>query len=54
MFAFTDYKDEVVFMMQKLNHATRAYIWNADGLPGYLEWDQNKGQRMINILEHAE
>ena len=27
---------EVLSLMQELSHKTRAYIWNADGLPGFL------------------
>ena len=30
------YSCDVLPAMQRLSHRTRAYIWNADGLPGFL------------------
>ena len=34
--------------MQVLSHSSRAFIWNADGLRGFLSRD------IINMLKHAE
>ena len=46
---FMAYRHEVIPMMQTLCHATRAYITNADGLPGFVvEFD------IINCLQTAD
>ena len=29
---YLGYRSQIVSLMQKLSHGTRAYIWNADGL----------------------
>ena len=34
--SFFGYQEKVVNLFQKLSHSTRAYIWNAEGLPGFL------------------
>ena len=34
--SFVDYRFQVVPLMQNLSHGTRAYIVNADGLPGFV------------------
>ena len=34
--AFFGYCSDVLALMQELSHKTRAYIWNAQGLPGFL------------------
>ena len=34
--AFYGYSSDVVALLQELSHKTRAYIWNAQGLPGFL------------------
>ena len=36
---FVAYRHEVMPLMQTLSHSTRAYIINADGLPGFLVKD---------------
>ena len=36
MLGFIGYRDEVTPLMQTLSHATRAFIVNANGLPGFL------------------
>ena len=55
---FIGYRHDVMPMMQKLSHGTRAYICNAKGLPGFvdelhiveiLKLAEEKGQ-----LEHAK
>ena len=33
---FVDYRHQVIPLMQGLSHGTRAYIVNADGLPGFV------------------
>ena len=38
--AYMDFKDEVVLLMMRLNHKTRAYIYRAEGLSGFLISDQ--------------
>ena len=35
IFSFMDYKDRVCHLLQRLNHKTRAYIVNAEGLKGF-------------------
>ena len=34
--SFFGFHHEVIHMMQSTSHSTRAFIWNADGLPGFL------------------
>ena len=34
--SFIDYSHNVIPILQVLSHVARAYIWNADGLPGFL------------------
>ena len=34
--SFLGYRKEVMPILQKLSHSTRAYIVNSDGLPGFL------------------
>ena len=34
--SFVGYRDEVMPLMQTLSHATRAFIVNANGLPGFV------------------
>ena len=34
--SFFGYREEVVPLLQILAHGTRAYIWNSDGLEGFL------------------
>ena len=34
--AYYGYSFDVLALMQELSHKTRAYIWNAEGLPGFL------------------
>ena len=34
---FLDYKHKVTPLLQSLSHSTRAYIFNADGLQGFLK-----------------
>ena len=33
---FYGYRHEVMHLMQNLSHGTRAYIYNAEGLPGFV------------------
>ena len=33
---FLDYTNHVVPLLQIINHGTRAYIWNENGLPGFV------------------
>ena len=40
--SYVDYREEVVVILQNLNHKTRAYIINAAGLKGYLVWEPIK------------
>ena len=35
---FYGYRHEVMPLMQNLSHGTRAYICNAEGLPGFVIW----------------
>ena len=47
---YLGYRHEVLPIMQVLSHGTRAYIWNANGLPGFVTeldiidilWDSEK------------
>ena len=34
--SFLAHSEEILFLLQKLNHSTRAYIQNAKGLKGFL------------------
>ena len=36
MFSYVSYNYEVISLMQVISHSSRAYIWNADALQGYL------------------
>ena len=42
LLSFVDYREEVVVLLQIINHKTRAYIINAAGLKGYLIWEPIK------------
>ena len=33
---FIGYRKDILSLMQELNHGTRAYIWNEDGLKGFV------------------
>ena len=33
---FFGYSDEACYIMQSLSHSTRAYLWNENGLQGFL------------------
>ena len=33
---FVAHRNEVFYLTQRLSHGTRAYIYNANGLPGFL------------------
>ena len=34
---YIGYREQIVNFMQILSHATRAYIWNANGLQGFTD-----------------
>ena len=34
--SFFGFRHEVMLLMQTASHTTRAFIWNADGLPGFV------------------
>ena len=36
IFSYVGHSDEVINLMQRISHKSRAYIWNADALQGYL------------------
>ena len=36
IFSYVSYNYEVISLMQVISHSSRAYIWNADALQGYL------------------
>ena len=36
-------------LLQTLSHVTRAFIWNSDGLPGFVAKFE-----IINVLKHAD
>ena len=36
VWTFVGYKHEVIEILQTLSHRTRAYVYNADGLQGFL------------------
>ena len=35
--SYTGYRHDVILILQKLSHSTRAYIWNADGLEAFIK-----------------
>ena len=37
--SFLGYRHEIIPQMQRISHRSRAYIWNSDGLPGFLICD---------------
>ena len=47
--AYLGYQNDVIHYMQRLSHGTRAYIWNADGLPNLL----TKRKRIIQMLREG-
>ena len=47
MLGYVNVMQGVVFILQRLSHKTRAYIWNANGLPGFLV----KAEEILWILE---
>ena len=47
--SFLGYSHEVIPIMQTLSHATRAYIINADGLPGFI-----RSIEVIELLRNAD
>ena len=49
LFTFVDYMEEVVPLLQIISHETRAYIWNANGLHGFLV-----KQPVMSILEDED
>ena len=55
---FTDFQHKVIPILQTLSHGTRAYIVNANGLPGFvLEFDIVRYLKKANEtgqLEHAK
>ena len=55
IFTYVGYRHEVVPLLQVLSHQTRAYIWNADGLKGFVEvflWNKNcLEKRFINASQ---
>ena len=50
-FAFYGFQESSVAMLQKINHSTRAYIWNANGLPGFLK---RESEEVFRVLDEAE
>ena len=48
--SFYGYQEPVVNLLQKISHSTRAYIWNADGLPGFLA---RESDLVFMVLEDA-
>ena len=55
---FAGYENQVTHLMKTLSHQTRAYIVNADGLPGFLQ-ELNIAQILSNadkngLLEEAK
>ena len=46
--SYADFRDHVIPNLQRLSHSTRAYIVNADGLPGFFMID------IFNLLEAAD
>ena len=49
VWTFLGYKHEVIEILQRLSHRTRAYVYNADGLKGFLVVLD-----IIKILKDAE
>ena len=47
--AFYGYRHEVMVLMQVISNQTRAYIWNEDGLKGFIE-----SLKIMTILRLAE
>ena len=47
---YLDFKIEIIHILQRLSHSSRAFIWNADGLPGFLV----ETDKVMWILEKAE
>ena len=47
--SYVDYEHKVVPLLQSLSHATRAFIWNANGLNGFLVRFQ-----IMKILKEAD
>ena len=45
---YLDFRFYVIPILQRLSHSTRAYIVNADGLPGFFTLD------IFNILKNAD
>ena len=37
VFSYMDYRYRVISLLQVLSHGTRAYVWNLDGLKGYVK-----------------
>ena len=44
------HSEEILFLLQKLNHSTRAYIYNAKGLKGFLV-PLNIGHELFDIAK---
>ena len=36
MLSYLDPMQGVVYILQTISHSSRAFIWNANGLPGFL------------------
>ena len=34
---FVGFRHEVLCLMQAISHSTRAFVWNADGLQGFID-----------------
>ena len=47
--AFFGYRATVIPLMQTINHGTRGFIWNSDGLQGFVERFD-----IINFLRKTE
>ena len=47
---FVDYKYQAIEILQKLSHRSRAYIWNSNGLRGFLITRTD----VASILEQAQ
>ena len=47
--SYVSYRHQVIHILQRVSHQTRAYIYNANGLPGFLqEFD------IMQILKRAQ
>ena len=46
--SYLAHSEEILFLLQKLNHSTRAYIYNAKGLKGFLV-PLNIGHELFDI-----